>query len=246
MSDALPDQFKPIVFYATATYPCSYLDGETARSQVAAPPNRVDAQVYSTLLAQGFRRSGEYVYRPACDDCRACVPVRLLVEDFVPNRSQIRAGKRHAHLQVRMLGLKYLDEHFQLYRRYQAERHPGGGMDHDDREQYENFILKSNVTSFLVEFREGDVLRMVSLIDQVADGLSSAYTFYDPDVPGASFGTCNIIWQAGLAHQMGLPYLYLGYWIEACRKMAYKTRFQPLEGLVDGIWQRLPIKNPEP
>lgn len=113
-------------------------------------------------------------------------------------------------------------------------------MDLDDREQYENFILRSNVASFLVEFREAGRLRMVSLIDQVDDGLSSAYTFYDPDVAGASYGVFNILWQIGLARQLGFPFLYLGYWIGECRKMTYKTQYRPIEGLIDGKWQLLP------
>ena len=239
MSNSLPGQSIAIQFYATASYPCSYLDGREARSQVAAPADLVDANVYSQLLQHGFRRSGQYVYRPACDECRACVPVRLQLDTFQPNRSQLRAIKRHGALKERVLGLTFSKEHFQLYRRYQMARHPGGGMDLDDREQYENFILKSNVASFLVEFREAGVLRMVSLIDQVDDGLSSVYTFFDPDEPHASYGVFNILWQVGLARQLGLPYLYLGYWVAACRKMAYKTRYRPLQGLMGDQWRVL-------
>lgn len=237
MSEALPE--FPVQFYPTETYPCSYLPNHQARSLVAAPANQVDTRVYSQLLQLGFRRSGLFVYRPECDECRACIPVRVPVAAFSPDRSQLRAAKRHANLSIRVLGLARVDEHFQLYRRYQSVRHPGGGMDQDDCDQYENFILKSNVASFLAEFREDGVLRMVSLIDQTRDGLSSAYTFYEPDLPGASLGTANILWQIGLARQIGLPYVYLGYWIEECRKMAYKIRFKPLEGLVDGVWQPL-------
>ncbi|MHB1591764.1 MAG: arginyltransferase, partial [Sulfuricella sp.] len=130
--------------------------------------------------------------------------------------------------------------HHELYQRYQSSRHTGGGMDQDDREQYECFLLQSHVTTYLVEFRDGDILRMVSLIDRVRDGLSSVYTFYDPDLPRASFGTYNILWQAELCRELGLPYLYLGYWIEQSGKMAYKIKFQRLEGLIDNRWQRLP------
>lgn len=229
----------PVQFYQTETYPCSYLPDRQARSLVAAPANQVNTQVYSQLLQLGFRRSGQFVYRPECDECCACIPVRVPVAEFQPDRSQLRAAKRHADLSIRLLGLVHVEEHFELYRRYQAVRHPGGGMDQDDRDQYENFILKSNIASFLAEFREDGVLRMVSLIDQIGDGLSSAYTFYEPDLPGASLGTANILWQIGLARQIGVPYVYLGYWIEECRKMAYKMRFKPLEGLIDGVWRPL-------
>lgn len=231
---------RHVQFYLTAPYPCSYLEGNIARSEVAAPGELVNDAVYSELIKAGFRRSGLYTYRPRCDACRACVPVRLAIRDFAPNRSQRRAWNRHDNLRAELKELQFEAEHCDLYRRYQATRHPGGGMDQDDREQYEQFLLRSGVTSFLVKFREENVLRMVSLVDKVRDGLSSVYTFYDPDQAHASFGTYNILWQAELCRQLELPYLYLGYWIAQSRKMAYKANFRPLEGLQEGSWQRLP------
>ncbi len=239
MSEAGFDQPQTIHCYATASYPCSYLPGREARSEVVTPVELIDFRVYGQLLQLGFRRSGEFVYRPACDGCSACVPVRLRVAEFRPDRSQRRAARRHGNLESQILPLDFVDEHFALYRRYQIARHAGGGMDLDDQGQYENFILKSRVASFLAEFREAGVLRMVSLIDQIEDGLSSVYTFFDPDVAGASYGVYNVLWQAALARQLGLPYLYLGYWIAECRKMAYKTRYRPLDGLRAGEWRAL-------
>ena len=138
-----------------------------------------------------------------------------------------------------IVDLKYSAEHYALYLRYQAARHAGGGMDQDSREQYRHFLLQSNVESRLVEFREDGALRMVSIVDELQDGLSSVYTFFDPDITGASFGTFNILWQIERCRALGLPHLYLGYWIEQSRKMAYKVNFQPIEGLINNRWQRL-------
>jgi arginine-tRNA-protein transferase len=227
-------------FYLTAPYPCSYLADKEARSQVATPSFLITPQVYSELVHVGFRRSGTFTYRPRCDACRECVPVRLDISGFKTNRSQRRSWKQHSGLDVSLHALEDRAEYFELYQRYQHARHQDGGMDNDDKEQYRNFLLQSHVDSMLVEFREDGVLRMVSIIDVLGDGLSSVYTFYEPDIAGSSFGTFNVLWQTELCRKLGLPYLYLGYWIEHSPKMAYKANFQPLQQLQYGAWQGLP------
>ncbi len=231
--------YSLLQYYATSPYPCSYLHDREARSQVATPAHLIDRDVYSALVRAGFRRSGIFTYRPHCSHCQACVPVRLPVNDLQPSRSQRRAWKAHGNLQTHEYPLQFQAEHFALYLRYQRSRHPGGGMDEDDREQYAQFLLQSHVDTRLIEFRDNDVLRMVSIIDVLDDGLSSVYTFFDPDIPGSSLGTYNILWQASRCAALDLPYLYLGYWIADCQKMAYKSSFRPIEGRIEQRWQRL-------
>ena len=169
--------------------------------------------------------------------------MRVPVARFVPGRSQRRAWARHGDLVAIERTLDFSEEHYQLYQRYQAARHSGGGMDLDNREQYSHFLLQSHVDTRLIEFREDGVLRMVSVIDLLADGLSSVYTFYEPDLARGALGTYGILWQIETCRRLDLPHVYLGYWIGESPKMAYKSRFRPLEALIDGDWVPLPLAN---
>ncbi len=236
MSDPQELPIHTLQFYTTAEYPCSYLAGRAARSQVAAPTHLIDNDLYGELVQKGFRRSGLFTYRPHCDHCTACVPIRVDVRAFQPTRSQRRCWNRQEELSLRITSLRWDDEHFDLYQRYQLHRHPGAGMDDDMQSQYQQFLLTSRVNTRLAEFRNahGD-LCIVSVIDVLQDGLSAVYTFFEPEAPG-SLGTWSILWQIEQCRQAGLPWLYLGYWIEESRKMTYKSAFQPYQLLRNGSW----------
>lgn len=239
----MSDQPTILQFFATAPYDCSYLKGQTARSQVATPGHLMDAHVYAQLLGMGFRRSGLFTYRPHCHQCEACQTLRIPVQAFTPNRSQRRAWRQHAHeLHACIVPPAFEAEHFALYQRYLAARHAGEGMDQDSAQDYQNFLLASRVDTQLVEFRQWDetaqaeVLRMVSVVDVQADSLSAVYTFYDPQQASAAYGTYSILWLIEWAQRAGLRHVYLGYWISQSPKMAYKAAYLPHEILVKGQW----------
>ena len=190
-------------------------------------------------MKAGFRRSGIFtpIATPAAPACR-----RIPVAQFEPTRAQRRARKRHAALDAIPQSLRFRNEHYALYLRYQAHRHSGGGMDQDSRDQYLHFLLQSRTNTRLIEFRDAGKLMMVSIVDILEDGVSSVYTFFEPGV-AASFGTYNVLWQTEQCRSRGLPYLYLGYCISNSRKMAYKANFRPIVGLTDGQWRGLGDKD---
>lgn len=239
---------QKLQFYVTTGYNCGYLPHRLAQSLIASPQHLIDANVYSSLIQQGFRRSGMFAYRPHCENCQACIPVRIVLQAFTQSRSQKRAYKQHRNLRTTILPVAFYEEHYALYAAYQKARHttepanqnddstPTEKSEQDDVEQYQSFLCRTNVESVLVEFREGNQLKMVSVIDIVQDGISAVYTFYDTSNTRNSFGTYNVLWQVEWAKSLNLQHLYLGYWIKDSKKMAYKQNFKPLEMLIDGKW----------
>jgi leucyl-tRNA---protein transferase len=239
----LPNEpsLQKLQFYVTTPYQCGYLPNQLAQSLIASPQYLVNTQIYSGLIQQGFRRSGKFAYRPHCEHCRACTPVRLVLDRFNASRSQQRAYKQHQDLSVRILPLGYQENHYALYAQYQCIRHAEENTQtaptNDDKEQYRQFLCHSNVESLMIEFSDAqDNVKIVSVVDVVQDGISAVYTFYDATDHKSSYGTFAIVWLCEWTKTLNLPYLYLGYWIANSQKMAYKQLFKPLEKLVDGEW----------
>lgn len=238
---------RQLALYLTAEHHCSYLDGLRARTLFVDPLARMDTGTYQTLVDQGFRRSGSHVYRPACRGCAQCVPVRIPVGDFRPDRSQRRNWQRNtSDLRLVDAPAAFDPAHFSLYLRYLASRHPDGGMAEDSSvESYRRFLVDpwGGRTHFL-ELRFGERLAAVAVTDRLVHGLSAVYTFFDPQLQGRGPGTLAVLTQIQLARGLGLAYLYLGYWIGACRKMAYKDRFRPIEAWDGSAWRRFEAQEP--
>lgn len=200
---------------------------------MAAELTGTDAgDIYDAAVRAGFRRSHDIIYRPACPGCEACVPVRIDAFRFRLRGTLARTSKRNAALEVAVTAPRASGEYYDLFARYQAARHPGGGMDGMNRREFEELMLSSPVSTFIAEFRDPDgTLAGVMLTDRVSDGLSAVYSFFDPDRPRDGLGTYMVVWLTEHARAEGIPYVYLGYWIARSPKMAYKSRFRPLEAL---------------
>ncbi|WP_339897081.1 arginyltransferase [uncultured Gilvimarinus sp.] len=225
--------------FATAPHPCSYLEGEEATTVFIDPQADVDAELYSELSELGFRRSGGHLYRPHCVNCQACISCRIPVNQFRPSRSQKRCAKRNQDLTVTVIDNINTDEHYALYEHYINTRHRDGDMYPPTREQYETFLSREWGVTRYIEYRSGEKLVGVAVCDELIDGLSAVYTFFAGDLAPRSLGVFAILVQIEQAKRMGLSYVYLGYWIRECRKMAYKTQYRPLQMLVNKRWVQI-------
>ncbi|WP_026180301.1 arginyltransferase [Hahella ganghwensis] len=227
---------RTLVFYATPEHPCSYLEDRLATTMFVDPKANVDQTLYTRLSQLGFRRSGHHYYKPRCNGCNACIPVRIPVEKFEPSRSQTRTWNKNQDLEVIRCEPRFYQDHFSLYQRYINERHRDGDMFPPTLDQYESFLLESRKETQFVEFRYESKLMGVAVTDTTEDGLSSIYTFFDPAETKRALGVFGILWQIEEAKRRHLPYLYLGYWIRNCDKMSYKTNYRPIEVLVRDNW----------
>jgi len=195
--------------------------------------------MYNALIQKGFRRSGDYLYRPHCQDCDKCISTRIMTECFAPNRSQQRTKKKNNDLISSSESARYTDEYFDVYRRYLNSRHHGAGMDNPERTDFERFLISEWCDTEFLTLRLDGQLLAVAVTDVVNSGLSAVYTYFDPDFEKRSLGTLSIIMQVEFAKKRNLDYVYLGYWIEESKKMNYKSFFKPQERFVNDDWVKV-------
>ncbi|MFT5481557.1 MAG: arginyl-tRNA--protein-N-Asp/Glu arginylyltransferase [Halieaceae bacterium] len=222
--------------YTTHPHSCSYLVDKQATTLFIDPQTSVDKKLYSSLSLLGFRRSGSYLYRPHCVSCQACTPTRIPVSTFKPSRSQRRCWAHNQDLQITQVENIDTDEHYSLYERYIELRHSDGDMYPAEREQFRSFLSSQWGTTRYLEFRLEGKLLSVAVSDELEDGLSAIYTYFESDTASRSLGTYAVLQQIERAKLADLPYLYLGYWIKDCQKMSYKTQFRPFQLLQNNRW----------
>jgi arginyl-tRNA--protein-N-Asp/Glu arginylyltransferase len=228
--------------YATYPHDCSYIAGRQATTVFIDPEARVTQALYSRLSEHGFRRSGAHIYKPHCKQCSACIPCRVPLASFTPNRTQRKLLNRNRDLELQPLGNIDNDASYRLYHDYICQRHGDGDMYPPSREQYASFLSNEHGLTRYLGFTLDGKLVAVAVVDQLDNALSAVYTFFDHQLERRSLGTWAILRQIELAREMGLNYLYLGYWIKESQKMAYKAAFRPLQIFRDGHW----ISAPEP
>lgn len=231
---------RPHFFFTTAALPCPYINGRLER-KIVTELNGPDSEILHEALSRaGFRRSHSIAYTPACPGCSACIPVRIAVRRFEPDRTMRKVWRQSQDLSARLVPARATAEQYKLFSQYQEARHSGGDMALMGFYDYRSMVEDSPIDTFLLEFRQADgSLAAVCLTDRMSDGLSAVYSFYAPEMEKRSLGTFMVLWLINEAVRMGLPYVYLGYWIAESRKMAYKTRFQPLEAFGVNGWQLL-------
>jgi leucyl-tRNA---protein transferase len=233
---------RPQFFYTTAPLPCPYVAGRTERKVVTEITGPDAEQLHDRLSRAGFRRSHNIAYAPVCPSCRACVPIRIPTGRFTLNRSLRRNWRLNAAIEGFDVPPRATSEQFQLFQRYQQTRHGQGDMAGMSFYDYRAMVEDTPIDTFITEFRDAeDRLVGACLTDRLSDGLSAVYSFFAPELDRQSLGTFAILWMIERARAMGLPHVYLGYWVPESRKMAYKARFRPSEILVAGQWRPLEV-----
>ncbi len=233
-------QLADLQFYSTPEHPCSYLDKTEAKTLFLDPKLIISQSVYSQLSELGFRRSGSHIYRPHCDNCQACISIRLPVRSFVMSNSQRRVFNKNKDLIIKQVEPIYTEEYYQLYEQYINTRHKDGDMYPPSSEQFKTFLVESTQKSLFVEFRlPSKQLVAIATMDVFDRSLSAVYTFFDPKYAKRSLGAYAILWQIVETQYRKFNYLYLGYWVDNCKKMRYKTDYKPMELLINGRW--LPV-----
>lgn len=232
-------------FFASTPEPCSYLQDQSSVSAFANPHINMTMSIYNNLIQHGFRRSGGYVYRPHCPTCQQCISVRVPVREHKLSRNEQRAIRRNSDIVVTRAQMAWHDEHFELYRRYINSRHGDGSMANPNKDDYYRFLICDWAETICLEFRLDGELIGVAVCDHMSSGLSAVYTFFDPELASRSLGHFAILKQIEQAKTLDLDYLYLGYWINDCDKMSYKSRYRPLEAYINDRWSPLVSTNPE-
>jgi arginyl-tRNA--protein-N-Asp/Glu arginylyltransferase len=232
-----------IPLFITGDHPCSYLDSETARSAFVHPAFRMTPTIYAELLKHGFRRSGNDVYVPQCPHCSACIPARIPVSRFKPDRQQKRCLKKNAETRIVTKPAVFEQNHYGMYLRYQNSRHAEGSMAHANPDEYIDFLASEWCDTFFAEFLINGELSALAVVDRFAHAWSAVYTFFDPKFTDFSPGVYAVLWQIEEARKQQCDFLYLGYWIKNCRKMVYKSTYQPLQVYVDQQWREFSSLN---
>jgi arginine-tRNA-protein transferase len=231
---------RPHFFYTTAPLPCPYLPGRTERKVVTELAGVTAESLHDRLSRGGFRRSHNIAYAPVCPACNACVPIRIRAREFVPNRTQKRIAKLNADLTISEMPPRATAEQYQLFQRYQQARHGDGDMATMSFYDYRAMVEDTPIETSIIEFRDRqERLLGACLTDRLGDGLSAVYSFFTPDLDERSLGTQAILWLVQRASELDLPHVYLGYWVQESRKMAYKAKFKPSEILRGGQWRPL-------
>lgn len=239
-------QQNPVRVFQSIAHPCGYFSDRIACNTVLDPDAPELADLYGFALQHGYRRSGGHVYRPACRQCRACLACRVSTERFRPSRRQKRCLARNNDLTIEIVPASLSAEYFDLYSRYLQARHRDGGMDHALPEDFERFLYTPWSPTRFIEFRDGARLLALAVTDFCSDGLSAVYTFFDPSQAQRSLGSFAILSQIRIALEQGLPFVYLGYWIEGHPKMDYKQDYRPLEVLRKNTWEDLDQARSQP